>query len=396
MKTALACIIAIALGIGAGVTAGLLTYSNPGPDFVWMNKPLIYEVTDPDAVTSAGVQSIDVVDGPEFDFGVMDRGETRTHTFFIKNNTSAPMYPKVTGTTCKCTVGDLEDDHIGPGEEGKVKLEWVAKSLDTEFRQTATIETRNEVRPDVALSVFGRVIQMVDARPRNLAFSDISVRDERSAEFVVYAFKDDRLVVIEDEWVKPELGEFFEFKWRTAPDDVVEEMEDASSAIIGTVTIKPGMPLGRITQGLKLKTNSSKAGAIEIPVFANIVGDITISGERYSKQTEAVMLGPVNSREGAETKVSMMVKGKHAPDFEVSDIVVDPADEKILSVSIDEVKSFRDGMIKMFPLRIAVPTGATSANYSGGSEHPTATIKLKTNHPDAEELTISVIFSVVE
>ncbi len=395
MKTVIACVLAIVLGVSAGVGTGFLSYADPGPDFEWMNKPLVYETPSADLETGK-VQSIDVVDGEEFDFGIMDRGETREHTFVIRNNTQTPMYPKVTGTTCKCTVGDLEDSRIGPGEEGKVKLEWVAKSLDTEFRQTATIDSGNEIRPDIALSVFGRVIQMVDARPRRLVFGDVSVQDEHDGQFVVYAFKDERLTIVEETWSDPETQEFFDFEWQTAPDDVLEDMADATSAVICKVTMKPGLPMGRVYQELQLKTSSSKAGMIEIPVIANIVGDISITGSRFNKRTQLVQLGPVQSSSGMETKISLIVKGKFAPEFKIEDVEVDPDDEKVLLVEVDETRNFSNGKVTMVPVRISVPPGAQSVNYSGGERYPPATIKLKTNHPDAEELTLSVVFSVVK
>ena len=394
MKTALACIVAIVIGISAGTAAGLLTYSNPGPDFEWMKKPLVYDPVDLD-VEEGIVEFVEVVGGEEFDFGVMDRGETRNHTFTIKNETTRPMFPVVTGTTCKCTVGDMDESRIGPGEEGKVKLEWIAKSLDTEFRQTATIETGNEVRPDIALSVFGRVIQMVDARPRTLAFSDVSLRDERAGEVVIYAFEDDRLTIVEEEWSDKDTVEFYEFEWRTAPDDVVEKMEDCKSAVICHIKLKPGLPLGSAFQELRLKTSSSKAGMIEIPISANIVGDLSISGRRYNKQLQLIRMGPVNATDGMETKISLMVKGQFAPEFEILGVETDPADEKTLAVNIGETREFRDGKIKMIPVTVTVPQGAPSTNYLGGVENPTAKIKFKTNHPDAKELTVAVEFSVV-
>ena len=394
MKTSFVCLVAVIFGIAAGTGAGFLSFSDPGPDFEWMNKPLTYDSPDEGALSVPDVESIEVVGGSEYDFGIMDRGETRSKTFLIKNNTAKPLFPVVTGTTCKCTVGELEDSRIAPGEEGKVTLEWEARSLDTEFRQSATIATGNDVRPDIVLSVYGRVIQMVDVKPRSVAFSDVSVRDERSSEFFICAFKDERLNILEEKWANPEIAEYFDFEWKSAPEELVKKTPDATSGVIGKITMKPGLPLGSVYQSLELKTSSSKAGMVDIPISANIVGDITITGRRYNSRAKLVRMGPVNPSKGMETKVSIMVKGVHAAEFEISDVVVDPAE--VLHVSLDEPRTFRDGKIVMIPVRISVPSGAPLVNYSGGKEHPTGKVTFATNHPDATELTLDVTFTVVE
>ena len=394
MKTIFICLLAAVLGIGVGTGAGFLSYSDPGPDFEWMHKKLLYEGSDAESIALPAVESIDVVGGAEFDFGIMDRGETRSKTFILKNNTSKPLFPVVTGTTCKCTVGELEDSRIGPGEEGNVTLEWEARSLDTEFRQSATIATGNDVRSDIVLSVYGRVIQMVDVKPRSIAFNDVSIRDERSGEFFICAFKDERLTILEENWSNPETQEFFEFEWEMAPDELVRKTPDATSGVIGKITMKPGLPLGTVYQALELKTSSSKAGMIDVPVSANIVGDITLSGSRYNSRSKLVRMGPVHPAKGMETKVSMMIKGKYASDFEVSDVSVEPQD--VLRIDLEEIRTFRDGKIVMIPIRVSVPAGAPLVNYSGGKEHPMGKVTLTTNHPDAAEISFDVAFTVVE
>ena len=44
-------------------------------------------------------------------------------------------------TTCKCTLNDMKDTELAPGESTDVTLEWTAKTGDTLFRQEATILT---------------------------------------------------------------------------------------------------------------------------------------------------------------------------------------------------------------------------------------------------------------
>ena len=66
-----------------------------------------------------------VVNGSEFDFGVMERNGTRSHRFEIKNAGTAPLQLEKGETTCKCTINKLVDGVLKPGESVMVELEWI-------------------------------------------------------------------------------------------------------------------------------------------------------------------------------------------------------------------------------------------------------------------------------
>ncbi len=52
-----------------------------------------------------------------YEFGVMELYETGKHEFVFKNTGEAPLVLQKGSTTCKCTLSQLEDCSIQPGEE---------------------------------------------------------------------------------------------------------------------------------------------------------------------------------------------------------------------------------------------------------------------------------------
>src|SRR3954469_13838111 len=106
--------------------------------------------SDPDAIDalsdelaekakSGGTESSHiVVDGPNYNFGSMQRGTTKSHEFVIHNTGTAPLTIRNAGTTCKCTLSKVAEESIAPGGSTSVKLEWTAKVDHGPFQQTAT------------------------------------------------------------------------------------------------------------------------------------------------------------------------------------------------------------------------------------------------------------------
>jgi hypothetical protein len=398
VKIAILGLVAAIVGVLLGSSVAYVGYSDPGPDFKLLSNVEedanfdSFEVAKPNV--EKVVPMVEVIGGEEFDFGVMDRGETRTHSFQLKNNSDKHVAVEVKGTTCKCTVGDLEKSSIGPGETVDVNLEWVAKSMETDFKQTATIKTSHPARPTILLNVFGKVLQIVQAFPPNVVFSDVTVRESREQEFMVYGFKDDRLVIEEYRWTEPETAEFFEFEWETAPKEIVDAEENAMAAVICKVKMKEGLPLGPINQTLELVTSSSRSGVLDIPVRARIVGDVSMTGTGYREITNVLRMGPISRSRGMKRKLFMTIKGPHREEFQVLGAKAEPAD--VLKVEYGEPRELQGGRVKMYTLQFEVPKDSRPVNLSGGEEHGLGKVVLSTNHPDLAEIEVKVNFAVTE
>ena len=66
----------------------------------------------------------EVVGGEQHDFGSMLRNAKGSHDFTIKNTGDEPLDLEVRATTCKCTLGELDNSQLQPGESTTVHMTW--------------------------------------------------------------------------------------------------------------------------------------------------------------------------------------------------------------------------------------------------------------------------------
>jgi hypothetical protein len=60
----------------------------------------------------------------EFDFGTLEDGEKKNHTFKFKNTGNAPLIISDTRADCGCTTPSFTKDPVMPGQEGKIEVEY--------------------------------------------------------------------------------------------------------------------------------------------------------------------------------------------------------------------------------------------------------------------------------
>src|SRR3990170_2534374 len=135
------------------------------------------------------------VDVPDFNFGTMQQGRRRSHTFVFKNVGAAPLTLRVGKPTCKCTVGSVTEGPIPAGGSGTVTLEWTALTGSGPFRQSAPVYTNDPLNSTIELVIHGEVTEAEGIEPRELAFDAVPVGESKSASVFVMAMLQDNLVV---------------------------------------------------------------------------------------------------------------------------------------------------------------------------------------------------------
>src|SRR5438045_6779062 len=72
--------------------------------------------------------------GNTFNFGMMQLGQTRSHTFVLRNIGDAPLELKAGHPSCKCTVSEFSTDPVPPGETREVLITWTPPGVEEKFR----------------------------------------------------------------------------------------------------------------------------------------------------------------------------------------------------------------------------------------------------------------------
>lgn len=329
------------------------------------------------------------LDSPHFNFGMMQRGTSKSHDFVIKNVGTAPLRLKVGQTSCKCTLGDVSEKPIAPGESTHVRLEWSAKSDRGPFRQTAHVITNDPLNSQLELSIEGEVVETSGVMPPDLMFDKVTAGESKSAEVYVMAMLQDELKVSDAELSDPTTRDKFDVRIEPVERDELPN-SSAKNGVRITLTAKPGLPVGRFDQWLSLRTNLPEAEKLEIPVIGRVVGDISVHGIGWNEEQGVLMIGRVKSSEGKKTKVNVVVRGPDAKGVKFEVQSVDPAE---LNVIIGEPKQYKPTLLHI-PMEIEVPAGTRPMVRLDTAQGDEGRIVLKTTHPRIKELVLGVRFSV--
>jgi hypothetical protein len=413
MRIVLLMIVAVLLGAGAGIGIAYRGHRDQGELY-----QQLMEVTSLAPVPQAKRERRVIVEnGAEFDFGVMAHNDTKSHTFRIRNNTDQPLTLTIVEKTCKCTIGHLPHEAIPPGEVGEVELEWTAKEFQSDFRQSATLQTSDPVQSIVTLVVLGHVMQLVSVSPPDLAFTDVSFGVDAEQQLTIRSYEDPKFVIERVTWLNEPLADDFEVTFepvspadpsRLSPDQAEGEMAayyrefglptpripEPQSVWSATVRLKAGIPLGRFDQRLILHTNSATVERLEVPLFGNVVSDVQIVGKGFRGRERILELGVVPAREGITRELKILTKGAESQSFEIKEVVADPED--CLKVTVGQPVEYRNGAVRHFPMEVAIPAGSRTLNRLGINGRPSAKIVIRTTHPIDREITIDTRFAIVD
>jgi hypothetical protein len=329
------------------------------------------------------------VDRAEFDFGTMQRGTSMSHGFVFRNIGHGPLTLRVGNTSCKCTLGSVPEDPIPPGGEVSVTLEWTAKINAGPFRQTATVQTNDPNKPRVELQVDGKVIEATGVTPSSFIFDKVMADESKSAEIYVMAMAQDTIEVGTPVLSTAETREFFDVRV-----DPVERSAlpnpDAKQGVKVTVTAKPGLPLGRFDQWLRLSTNIKDAKTLELPIVGRVVGNISVHGRLWSEEQGVLRLGTVSSEKGTSAELNIVIRGDGADATELSVVASDP---KELIAKLGERKVLSPTLVHV-PLVVEIPPGTPPMAHLDTEQGEAGKIMLKTTSKEAAQMVLHVRFAV--
>ncbi|WP_425396981.1 DUF1573 domain-containing protein [Aeoliella sp.] len=330
------------------------------------------------------------IDSLSHEFGTMQRGTSRSHSFKVTNSGDKPLNVEVVGTTCKCTAGDMAKNPIPPGETVDLTLNWVAKVNVGTFRQTATVETNDPRARRVELTVEGMVTDVSTVEPKEWFFDKLRLGEGRTESIYLMATEDEELVIESAEIENEEAAGKYKVEVVEVPKDELPDPQ-AKAGYRVDVTPLDGLALGPLHDWVLLKTNIESARELRVPIMGTVVGDIELRGpSAYNDVTGSIHFGDVKSAEGAEVKLFINVGGEHAADttFEVGEV-----DPDYLEIELGEPRKLRDDLYHV-PLVVRLPPGLPPVIRNGTGQGEAGHVVLKTNHPKNPEISFGVRFVI--
>lgn len=392
MKVWLAVGLAILVGVGVGFGVAWVRLSS----YPWTgnyggeNAPL--RISRPSQSGGELLAAKAVLESDTHDFGAMDANSTGHHDFVVLNKGNAPLKLTKGETTCKCTLAKVDEAEIPPGGKSKVTLDWTAKSLTGAFRQTATVLTNDPDHPRVTVTVTGRVTAIYRTSPSEVVFSRLAPGETGNASVRLFGYGSEKdLKATGFQLEESTNAKHFDVALRPLSADQIKDEPDAKSGYEVLITLKPGLPIGPFRQKIAVATNLKEAANVDIPIRGEVASEISVAGAEFDPETGVLMLGNVDSSQGAERTVRIFVRGPFCRQVRFEPVEVVPA---LLRVTVGKTTEMSSGEVTLTPLTIEIPKGSPPANHLGSEQGKLGRITLKTHHPQSPELRIYVRFAV--
>ncbi len=387
MRVFLAIILAVA--VGAALGTGLAVWRiRQAP---WIGVPVNQGQTASVAPTKSASNSPRVVvDEEEYDFGVMDSNGEMSHAFHMTNVGGSPLSLTKGPTTCRCTVSEIKDEHLNPGQSTTVALTWKGRGLRGQYRQTATIYTTDPSHPEVKLLVVGRVAAAVWADPNELVLSRISHTEPVAGEVRLYCGLAERLKIVDYHFSDAALAKLFSVSVEPLPAGF-HLPADARSGLLLKIAIGAGLPPGPLKQTLSLTTNLKSVPPLSLDIQGTVGSEISVAGEGWNQDLGIVSFGIVSSQAGAQRRLMLIAHGPHAKGVKFKPVEIDP---DFLQVKVGETTPIGATDATQTPLIVQIPKGCRPLNRVGSEQAKLAKIVFETNYPGTPRFTVYIRFLI--
>jgi len=388
MKNALLVIVCLIVGIGLGISSTRREFAGEQlPTEAYLSKAS----NKVESATSG--PKVTLVGGSTFDFGQMDRHAEGEHVFQIRNDGSAPLRLEKGQTTCKCTMSEMKDGDLQPGEIAPIRLNWTAKTGDFEFSQSAEIKTSDPRQPLVRLHVFGKIIDALRADRAHLSLGSFSASEDTLGKFKVFSFRgEEPLAVVKHEFLNTERASSFLAEFRPLTEEEVGDEKGAKSGVEVSIRVKSGLPLGSVAQTIRLTTNLPTTSPLEIPIEGRVVGDVVIVGPGVVSDQNTVALGAISTGKSKTVTLHLLVKGPHRSETKLEITSIHP---KGLEVRLGE-PSTDNPQVARYPLVVTIPADTKPISKLGTTPATAGVIRLSTTHPFVKEFVVLVRYAVTE
>jgi hypothetical protein len=388
MRTTFGMVLVILLGIGLGIATAKLRI-----DAARWDLKLDEGVATDAAKTlpPVGPQPKAVVDLTEFNFGTLDMDSSGRHEFTLTNAGEAALTLTEGGTSCRCTMSKLERDKIPPGGSAKVTLTWKPTDKPGPYQQTAKILTNDPAKPQIVLTIMGKISSAVRFSPSELVFSRLSAGDTSTAQSRLLYYLDEPLKIAGRKWSDAATAKYFDVALQPLTAAELKDEPEVRNGWLVKVTVKPGLPQGPIQQNLVLETNLSARRELTLPIQGGVGSEIAVVGRGWDPDTGILTLGEISRETGVTRKLMLVVRGPLRKEVKFKPQRVAP---DILRVSLGQPIEINKGAVVEVPLSVDIPQGSPPANHLGSEQGKLGEIILETTHPQVPKLKILVRFAI--
>lgn len=363
-----------------------------GVMWVGYRQPLVVEqrealasmdIEQPPEVVEEGPFPKAVVDSFVHEFGTAVVGKEYSHTFIVRNEGEAPLILRKQGSSCQCTIGDVDQKPIPPGGSAEVTLTWKPDHDEPRFQHYARVGSNDPEHETMRFEIQGMVLRSIMKYPMEEWYVG-EIREVEPAQFTGYIFSpvfkqfDIKEIKSSHELLSAEVTPLTEEERIT---------NEAESGYKIDVQVKPGVGVGKFNETLQFILDREEVPIVNVRGFRP--GPITIKAFRNGSWDGGGMVLDMKTfpaNEGRTATLLWYVRGLDDQNLEISDVQTDP---EFLKINLKRDSSFESTGSSRYFFTVEVPPGSPPMSRIHNSY---ATVKLKTNHPQVPEFTFRVSF----
>lgn len=206
-----------------------------------------------------------VVNESVYDFGAVKSGSPVEHKFLLQNSGKGVLKILKMHTSCGCTAAVLDADTVQPGATTFVKATFDTTGFQGAKMKTVRLYTNDPKQASITLTLQGTVQPDVQLSALRLGFGDVVQGQTPQQQFTATVDAASPLQIVEATTRSPYL---------TLKTENVTVNGRAGKRV--TVGLRPDTPIGAFRDRVSLKTTSTDNPVVNVPVVAQVQGDLVL------------------------------------------------------------------------------------------------------------------------
>ncbi len=319
-----------------------------------------------------------------FHFGTMDALTSATHDFVVRNVGTFPLKLTPAGTSCKCTISNIDQTEVPPGGEARVTLEWRTPRSDDTFSHHAIIKTNDPIHRQLRFEIVGTVRMQLAVEPAYLHFDNLLPDESRTFKALLLSQTWDHFEIASG---NPSLENA---TWTATPLDAkFLEFYKATSGYEVSITTPPDLPRGSFKHWLRLDIvadDATEPEPFDIHFSGEVMGRLAVIGSAI-EASGVVSLGTL--RQGEEVSVALLLKVRdEEKELPVASIETSP---DFLEAEVT-ARSTELNTLGLYEMKITLPATTAPCRHMAGEA---GRVRVVFDHPRITDLDLSVEFIVL-
>ncbi|HMP91219.1 MAG TPA: DUF1573 domain-containing protein [Kiritimatiellia bacterium] len=202
-----------------------------------------------------------ICDEPDFNFGAVDSQAVIEHTFVFRNIGDTTLEIQQARPACGCTVAEITERNVPPGGESRITAKLSMQGRTGHQSKGITIVSNDPEKPQYRVTMSGVGHSAMRVTPERLIIGQLRPGQESIYQIEIASMSEQTFNILE---VASSSANF---------QGNFETVEAGKTYRLNIVATAPGTP-GPLNAALRVMTDHPNRQAIDIPISANVVGEL--------------------------------------------------------------------------------------------------------------------------